>query len=104
VLRLGFGELRFELTQAGGEFLIGRSDSCDLVVGAPRISRFHARIEHRDGRFLLLDESRNGTWVRFADGTQQRVGSIPVSLEGRGQIALTGPPGDANPHVIEFEV
>lgn len=102
-LRLAFRDLRHELAQAGTEFLIGRSDACDLVIAEPRISRFHARIEYREGRFLLVDESRNGTWVRFADGTQQRVGNTPVTLEGRGLIALAAPPGPDNPNVVEFE-
>lgn len=102
-LLLVFRGQRHELSQVGIEFLIGRSDACDLVVAEPRISRFHARIEYRDGRFLLIDESRNGTWVRFADGTRQRVGETGISLEGRGSIGLAAAPDESNPNVIDFE-
>jgi hypothetical protein len=103
-LKLAFRGLRHELSEVEVEFLIGRSDACDLVVPEARVSRFHARIEQHDGRFLLVDESRNGTWVRFEDGTQQRVGTTPVALSGRGVIGLCAPPDASNPHIIEFEL
>ena len=35
----------------------------------PRVSRKHARIEWRAGKFYLEDVSSYGTWVRFADST-----------------------------------
>ena len=103
-LRLRFHGRQHELSQVEVEFLIGRSDACDLIVSDARVSRFHARIEQRDGQYLLVDESRNGTWVRFEDGTQQRVGKTPVALSGRGLIGLGAAPGAANPNIIEFEL
>ena len=103
-LKLAYRGRRHELSQVEVEFLIGRSDACDLVMPEARVSRFHARIEQHDGQYLLVDESRNGTWVRFADGTQQRVGTTPVTLTGRGLIGLCAPPDASNPNTIEFEL
>ena len=51
-----FGE-RSELT-------IGRHHGCDVVLGDPEISRRHAHLRFRDGRWILQDlDSTNGTYV-----------------------------------------
>jgi hypothetical protein len=47
-----------------GELLLGRHQSCDVVLSDPRVSRRHARMFFRDGRWLLQDlQSTNGTTV-----------------------------------------
>ena len=48
---------------------LGRDASAQFVVRDPRVSRKHARIEWRSGKFYLEDISSYGTWVRFADST-----------------------------------
>lgn len=48
---------------------LGRDASAQFVVRDPRVSRKHARIEWRAGKFHLEDTSSYGTWVRFADST-----------------------------------
>ncbi len=46
---------------------LGRDGNAQFVVKDPRVSRHHARIDWRAGRFHLKDTSSYGTWVRFAD-------------------------------------
>lgn len=48
---------------AGRRVLIGRDDSCDVVVRGNSVSRRHASIAPVVGGFLLRDESANGTLV-----------------------------------------
>jgi FHA domain len=49
-------------TQA--EMLIGRDPDCDLTFADTAVSRRHAHLRFRDGRWILQDlESTNGTWV-----------------------------------------
>ena len=43
--------------------LIGRDDSCDVIVRGNSVSRRHASISPVNGGFLLRDESVNGTLV-----------------------------------------
>jgi serine/threonine protein kinase len=52
-------------TLVPGESLsIGRSEEAGLPVQDTKISRLHCRVEHRDGRWVVVDlDSRNGTWV-----------------------------------------
>ena len=47
---------------------VGRED-CDLSFAYDRfMSRYHARVEEKDGEFLLRDlDSRNGTYVRIKE-------------------------------------
>ncbi|HMM75506.1 MAG TPA: FHA domain-containing protein [Gammaproteobacteria bacterium] len=104
VLQLGYRDREHEIAQLETDFLLGRSDGCDLIVRERRVSRFHARIELRDEQFVLIDESRNGTWVRQADGSEQRVSGAAVSLSGSGLIGLGAPPDDDNPNVLRYTV
>jgi hypothetical protein len=44
--------------------LIGRHPDCDVVLSHPTVSRHHARLNFRDGRWVLCDlASTNGTTV-----------------------------------------
>ena len=60
-----------------GRIVIGRDDTCDVVLASSEVSRRHATINpHADG-FLLTDESANGTYM----GTQLvRGGTIALDL------------------------
>lgn len=68
-------------------FTIGRSPENDLVVPEAAVSRRHARLENRRGRWFLLDlDSANGTFVN-----RQRVSaSQPVPLNSGDVIAMGG--------------
>lgn len=48
---------------------LGRDNNAQFIVQDPRVSRQHARIEWRAGKFYLEDISSYGTWVRFADSS-----------------------------------
>jgi pSer/pThr/pTyr-binding forkhead associated (FHA) protein len=44
--------------------LIGRTAQCDITINDSSVSRKHASVERKDGRFLLQDlKSTNGTFV-----------------------------------------
>lgn len=48
--------------QADRRFTIGRAPSCDFTVANLSVSRWHARLHHEDGHWLLSDlGSTNGT-------------------------------------------
>jgi hypothetical protein len=48
--------------QADGRFTIGRAPSCDFTVADLSVSRWHARLHHEEGSWLLSDlGSTNGT-------------------------------------------
>jgi hypothetical protein len=50
-----------------GTVSIGRHPRCDIVFDEPEISRRHAHLRFRDGRWILQDlDSTNGTFVNGA--------------------------------------
>lgn len=67
---------------------LGRSEGNDVVIKGNLISRVHARIEVSRGRFTLVDESTNGTFVQPLDGDEQFIRRDSVVLTGEGVIGL----------------
>jgi putative serine protease PepD len=82
-------EDRSYLFGPGAEVLIGRSDTADVVLRSPAVSRRHARLMHTgDTWYLVDDDSVTGIWV---DG--DRVDSMPVA--GPVTAFLGDPQGNA---------
>jgi adenylate cyclase len=67
---------------------LGRADQNDVVVKGKLISRVHARIEMVKNRFVLVDESTNGTFVQRDDGEEFYVRRDSADLSGSGIISL----------------
>lgn len=101
---LRYAEHETEVHFSTGPFTLGRVPECDLVVREQRVSRFHARLEARDAQVILVDDSTNGTQVRFADGRVERLLRSSCVLAGSGWIALGSEPLAENPHAIHFTV
>jgi adenylate cyclase len=67
---------------------LGRGNENDLVVKGRLISRLHARIELVKNRFMLVDESTNGTFVQQNGGERIYVRRDSAELFGSGVISL----------------
>lgn len=88
----------YEISPQTRVFVIGRSPECDLVVDSGPTSRKHARIIYRTGKFVLIDQSKNGTYLRQAGGVEvYLLGEEEHPLTTAGLIGLgqtTGSPSD----------
>ncbi len=73
--------------------MFGRDELCDLVIEADHVSRRHARVEYRRGKFVLIDQSTNGTFVTLADGREVFLRGEEMTLWGDGVISI-GTPGE----------
>ena len=62
-LRLRFRDSEIELDQNRRVVTIGRGQQNDLVIPDEFASRVHLRVEFRHGKFVLSDQSTNGTFV-----------------------------------------
>jgi hypothetical protein len=69
-------------------YILGRGKDCELVVTGDLISRYHSRIEHRRGKFVIADQSTNGTFVRTVDGQDVYLRREEYTLFGSGFISL----------------
>jgi hypothetical protein len=76
----------------GGVLTIGRGRDNDLVLGDPRVSRRHARIQARQGRLVLSDlDSRNGTRVNGAPIEEVAIGLGDEILVGDTRLIVDVP-------------
>ncbi len=87
-LVLTAGGTRLELGEGHPSLTIGRAEQNDLVVHQPVVSRLHARIEYRNGRFVLTDLSVNGTYVAADDDGSGYVHRDSHVLTGSGTLGL----------------
>jgi len=69
-------------------FAIGRNPGSDLIVEAELVSRVHARCVYRRGKFILVDQSTNGTFVKSNDGQEIYLRREEFPLVGHGVIGL----------------
>lgn len=84
---------------------VGRATQAHLCVSDPRVSRLHARIDWRNGAFVLTDMSSFGTWVRFdGSATHVQLRRDNCLLHGEGEIALGVPFSDTTAPTIGFRV
>jgi adenylate cyclase len=67
---------------------IGRDDSCDIAVDAAYASRSHLKLEFRRGKFVLIDHSTNGTFVKFNHQDEIFIRREELPLLGEGYISL----------------
>ncbi len=87
-LRLKYRNKEMVLTQQQPRpVVLGRGKKVDMVVNDGMASREHARIELRRGKFVLVDQSTNGTYVLTPDGPAY-LRRDDLALTGDGQICL----------------
>lgn len=102
-LELRLGPDHFEVSANDPMLTMGRNRSANVVVRRKTVSRDHARLEYRMGRFMLIDSSTNGSFVRLQDGKEVYVQEGELPLWGRGLISL-GEPLSERGAIIEFAV
>jgi class 3 adenylate cyclase len=87
-LLLSFRETAIELSDKRKSVSIGRADDNDLVIKGNLISRIHAKVEMRRGKFVLIDQSTNGTFLQDVQGNEVFVRRDSRELHGEGTIGL----------------
>jgi class 3 adenylate cyclase len=104
-------KLRLKLRYQGQEIVvdeqrtnvtIGRAEDCDFVVKGNLISRLHARIEINRNKFVLIDQSTNGTFVQTKDGEEAFVRRDSMQIKGEGLIGLGKVPESTSAQSIRF--
>ncbi|HTY94417.1 MAG TPA: adenylate/guanylate cyclase domain-containing protein [Steroidobacteraceae bacterium] len=101
-LRLQFQEREILLDERHPSVVIGRAEDSDIIVKGNLISRLHARIELNRHKFMLVDQSTNGTFVRSEGGDEAFVRRDSVQLKGKGMIGLGKLPDQDSPQTIRF--
>lgn len=80
--------------------VIGRGAEADLVVEDENASRTHIKIQYRNGKYVLTDESRNGTWIESEQGLFLLRRKETHILHGKGRFSLGQLPNETLETVI----
>lgn len=91
-----------ELTSKTEDFVLGRSRSSNILIDSDLASRHHATILFRKGKFVLIDQSTNGTFVKTQGGKEIYVQAEQYPLSGSGFISLGKSVSVDNEHLIYF--
>ncbi len=83
---------------------MGRADENDVVIKGNLISRVHARIDVARNRFVLVDESTNGTFIQQDAGEELYVRRDSTVLTGTGVISMGRVAARGTPLAIEYRV
>lgn len=83
---------------------LGRQIHNDLVVDSRPVSRSHARIEYRRGKFVLIDQSSNGTFVLLQGKKNVTLKRDLIQLLGNGIIGLGQEVDPDSPDMIHFTI
>jgi class 3 adenylate cyclase len=87
-LLLNFRDQAIEVNDKRKSVIMGRADDNDLVIKGNLISRIHAKVEMRRGKFILVDQSTNGSFVQNVQGDETFVRRDTTELKGEGTIGL----------------
>ena len=87
-LKLTFRDQIVEVSDRRKSVNIGRADDNDLVIKGNLISRIHAKVEMRRGKFVLVDQSTNGTFLQDLRGRETFVRRDMTELGDEGTIGL----------------
>lgn len=101
-LEIRSGKRKVTLDADHPECTIGRNAGNDIVLDFIRISRFHAKIEFRRNRFVLVDHSSNGTYVNFKGRDEIQIKRDEIQLLGSGMISPGRKASPGSPGAIRF--
>jgi class 3 adenylate cyclase len=101
-LRLRYQGQEVVVNDGRANITIGRAEENDLVIKGSLISRLHARVEINRNKFMLVDQSTNGTFVLGKDGEEAFVRRDSMQIRGEGLIGLGKAPDSNSSQVIRY--
>ena len=82
---------------------VGRDLQCDIVITSELASRQHASIEYNRGRFVITDQSTNGTFVQIEGSPEVYLRREALPVSGSGTISLGRSCAQEAEHLLRFE-
>ncbi len=103
-LDLSHGVKQTVLDTVNSRIVIGRDAGCQIMLGDRKASRVHARIERRRDKFVLVDQSTNGTYVTFDGEAEIGLRREELILRGRGRIVFGHGIDESDEDVVVFQL
>jgi adenylate cyclase len=104
LLKLSLRGTVWNLDERHDALVAGRDPANEIVVVGDKVSRHHARIFLRQGKFVIADESANGTYLRVRHRAEIYLHREEFILLGRGSIGLGQSVAEIGDDAISFEV
>jgi adenylate cyclase len=101
-LILMFQDQKIEMTPVSAPVTMGRDKSCVITFNSGLASRFHAKVSYQRGKFVLIDESTNGTYVCMPDIDNLFIRREDFPLMGSGTISCGEKVSEQQPNLIQF--
>lgn len=101
-LRLRFQGQEIVMDDGRAQIAIGRAEENDVVIKGNLISRLHARIEFARNKFMLVDQSTNGTFVTTREGEESFVRRDSMLLKGEGLIGFGRVPESGSALTLKY--
>lgn len=101
-LSLRYRDKLIVMDHTSAPMMLGRGRQAHLRVDDANASRMHLRVEYSRGKFMIFDESVNGTYVSTPAGEVTLRRNESHVLSGTGEISL-GRQVDGNENVVHYE-
>lgn len=101
-LKLTYQGERLSIPVDTASFVLGRGKDCELVIRGDLISRYHSKIEHRRGKFIITDQSTNGTFIKTQEGQDIFLRREELTLVGSGYISLGKKIDPTEDNIIQY--
>jgi adenylate cyclase len=85
---LRHGTMELVLGDTATTITLGRDTQNDIVLADRKASRLHARLERRRDKFVLVDQSSNGTFVTVDGEPEIMLRREELMLRGRGHVTF----------------
>lgn len=82
---------------------LGRDLGSDLVIEDRKASRHHARIERRGDKYILIDQSTNGTYLSPKGEKETLLRREEILLQGSGSIGFGSSLNEQQTDFAEYE-
>ncbi len=100
---LTYEDYKHAIPNSTTSYLLGRGGDCELIIKGELISRHHSKIEYRRGKFIITDQSTNGTFIKTMEGQEIFLRREEFALYGSGYVSLGKEVDLRDPDLIHFQ-
>jgi len=101
ILTIKYGEQEILIEPSMTPFTLGRNiGSCQFVLDSSQVSREHCHINYNRGKFVLVDHSTNGCYLKPVNGIEFYLRREEFPLIENSYLSLGVPTQNAGEHLI----
>lgn len=103
-LTVKYQDIQIEHKGPDHQITMGRRPSNDIRIQEERVSRHHAVIVYKQGKYCLIDKSLNGTYVLIRNRHGRILKQKEIMLVSEGIIGLGGIVDQDSPSAIHYSI